>query len=165
MTAETANEQITLVQAVAHLTQAALSVTPETARAITTVLTRLNEYETAEVRTEWAVMWKENDRYPYADEETARAVHRTLKLPDDALEFCTVTRGPWTPVQPVSAMWDDEPGPTHDLRCDVMTRTVGPCRCGADDPLADLLRPEAGSLADRLEQLARTVFPRAGDAA
>lgn len=82
----------------------------------------------------------------------------------------------------MSALWDDEPGPLHDLRCTVLARTVGPCDCGADDPadtfgqgfadsrggyplddpLDALLRPDAGTLADRLEKLARTLPPRDG---
>jgi len=85
-----------------------------------------------------------------------------------------------------ASMWDDEPGPVHDLRCDVMSKTVGPCTCGADeelhpadtfgagfadmrggypidDPLEDLLRPGAGTLADRLEELGRRIHPRDGD--
>lgn len=57
----------------------------------------------------------------------------------------------------------------HTIDCPIWTTHDLPCDCGGDNlidgPMGAFLRPDAGSLADRLEQLARTVFPRAGDAA
>lgn len=54
-----------------------------------------------------------------------------------------------------ATVWDDEPGPRHELRCDVLLRTIGPCTCGADDDrlLWPLLVGERGSVADRLDAL------------
>ena len=67
----------------------------------------------------------------------------------------------------MSVAYDDEPVDRHVIDCSVWVSNR-PCDCGADliaGPMGAFLRPDAGSLADRLEQLARTVFPRAGDAA
>lgn len=71
----------------------------------------------------------------------------------------------------MSVAYDDEPVDRHVIDCSVWVSNW-PCDCGADGhadlidgPMGAFLRPDAGSLADRLEQLARTVFPRAGDAA
>lgn len=84
-------------------------------------------------------------------------------------------------------MWEqDWPAPRHEIRCAVWTTHSDPCDCGADeelhpadtfgagfadtrggypidDPLEDLLRPDAGTLADRLEELGRRIHPRDGD--
>ena len=79
-----------------------------------------------------------------------------------------------------ASMWEqDWPAPKHEIRCAVWVTHNDPCDCGADeelhpadhfgypidDPLEDLLRPDAGTLADRLEELGRRIHPRDGDGA
>lgn len=89
---------------------------------------------------------------------------------------------------------DDWPSPRHDARCSIWTSSDADVACsrmddcrddagysdrphfsdgyadsGApypiDDPLEDLLRPDAGTLADRLEELGRRIHPCDGDVA
>ncbi len=70
-----------------------------------------------------------------------------------------------------ASMWEqDWPAPRHEIRCAVWVTHSDPCDCGANtedpaDTLDALLRPEAGTLADRLEELGRRIYPCDGDVA